>query len=100
MASQPETRLKNRVLKDLKTLPYMWVLKTQERSRRGVPDLLISLGGQFIAIELKVKATKATPLQMVVLEDITMSGGLAFVVNTENWASIFQELKDSVGAVE
>mgnify|MGYP006391053515 CR=1 FL=1 len=50
---KPETKFQNRVLKDLKKLDNLWVLKTQEKTRKGVPDLLICANGKFVAIELK-----------------------------------------------
>jgi hypothetical protein len=91
--SQPETKFKEKVLKDLGTIKNVWVLKTQERSRRGVPDLIICSSGRFIAIELKVDGEKPTALQDVVLKRIQSAHGVAFSTTPEQWAAHFEMLK-------
>lgn len=89
-----ETLFKNRVLKDLKSLPNIWILKTQEVGRRGTPDLLICLGGEFIAIELKKdESSKITPLQEAVLGMISRAGGRAFSSCPERWDAQFELLE-------
>lgn len=73
----------------------MWVLKTQELARQGVPDLLLCVRGRFVAVELKSKKTgyKVTPLQEHNLMRIRECGGLSFVVTEENKDWFFEQLE-------
>jgi hypothetical protein len=93
--SQPETLFKQRVLKDLDKIKGCWVLKTQERARHGVPDLLICLRGKFVAIELKIDGEYPTPLQDEILERIQAASGTAFFTTPTLWKThqaMLQEL--------
>lgn len=89
---QPETKFKERVQKDLKTLPNCWFIKTQERGRRGVPDILICLKGQFIAIELKTDTGRLDKLQEITLSKINDAGGTAFPTTPSRWEQDFHLL--------
>lgn len=82
-----EGHFKETVLKDLRLIPGLYFLKTQEMSRRGVPDLLICYKGQFVAIELKIEGEKPTKLQALKLDEIKVAGGLAFYTTPSNWKS-------------
>jgi hypothetical protein len=93
----PETRFKEKVLKDLALIPQTWVLKTQERSRRGVPDLLVCLKGKFVAIELKVD-DEPTMLQAHILKRIHAASGVAFSTTPEEWAAHYAMLKELAAA--
>ena len=94
MAKKPETVFKERVKKDLETLPYCWFVKIQQVALRGIPDYLVCLGGKFIAIELK-KDAKEEPneLQKWTLNAIAHAGGISFVVHPGNWYETFDTLK-------
>jgi hypothetical protein len=84
---QNETRFKKKVLKDLGD-DYgdnAYVLKTQERGRRGVPDILSCIFGDFIAMELKDEGEKPTPLQEIKLGEIRRAGGMAFSTMPSQW---------------
>jgi hypothetical protein len=91
---KPESIFQKRVLRDLKNLPHSWILKTQEKTRRGVPDILMNLGGRFVAIELKAsqKAT-VSPLQAYEIALIKHSGGAAYVAYPENWNEVLDKIK-------
>jgi hypothetical protein len=89
-----ETAFKNKVLKDLNRLPRTWVLKTQERSRRGVPDLLLSISGLFIAIELKDEGKEPTELQAAVLKRIRKTEAIAFHADPISWKLQFKQLRE------
>ncbi len=95
MISSPisEAKFQKKVLADLKELESCYVLKTSERARRGVPDLLICLKGEFIAIELKREGAKPDPLQLHVLKKIAAAHGTSFVAYPSSWDSCFQILK-------
>lgn len=90
---QPETRFKLRVLKDLKKIKTCKVLKTQERTRRGVPDLIICLKGMYIECELKVDGEVPTPLQFASMKLTRAAGGMAFWTNPTEWKTHFEMLK-------
>lgn len=89
---QKETKFKEQVQKDLKSIPRSWFVKTQERSRRGMPDIIGCVSGTFVAIELKVGGNTATPLQEVYLDRISSAGGVSFVATPESWNLQFQLL--------
>lgn len=93
---QAETKFKEKVIKDLEALGGCWVLKTQERARRGVPDLVICLRGLFFAIELKVDGEKPTKLQQHVLGEIRNAQGFAFCTTPAQWAEHLTALKTNV----
>lgn len=87
---KPETKFKERVLKDLKSLgTCCYVLKTQERSRRGVPDIFMCLNGDFYGIELKTNEGKVDKLQEMTLLAISNAGGVAVVTTPDQWEKHF-----------
>lgn len=92
---KPETKFQNKVLKDLKKIPNLWVLKTQEKTRRGVPDLIICANGKFIAAEIKSN-NKAiiSPIQHFELKCIENSGGLSLILTPENWENTFSIMEN------
>lgn len=89
-----ETKFKERVLKDLKKLPSSWILKTQERGRHGVPDILACLNGGFCAIELKDTGKKADMLQDITLKRIIQARGFAIVSTPERWDMHYEAIRE------
>lgn len=81
------------MLEDLKTLKRCWFYKTNEVSRRGVPDVIICYWGKFIAIELKCDSP-LDALQEYNINKIKQSYGMAFVATPDNWKEIFTLLKE------
>lgn len=69
---------------DYLTQHNIYFIKTMLCNRRGVPDFLLCINGQFIAIELKSPHGHRglTPLQSREIEEIKKVGGLAFVCNS------------------
>lgn len=92
MSRKPESVFVARVTKKLKTLSGIYVLKTQEVGRAGVPDLLICYKGRFIAWEAKVGKNTTTPIQDYVLESISSAGGISRVVTPETFEEAFAEI--------
>lgn len=74
-----EQQIQRKIIKDLERRGA-WVVKTITCNKRGTPDLLACLDGQFVAIEVKTPTGKLSPIQAVQLGRITASGGRAFVV--------------------
>lgn len=56
-----------------------YTVKVMAANRNGVPDILACYKGHFIAIEVKNKGNKATPLQLANIEQIKEQGGYAIV---------------------
>lgn len=95
MAEKPETLFKNRVSKALSVLPNSWFIKTQEVGRRGVPDYVGCVAGQFVALELKhSKFVKVDELQQWNLDAIANACGISFVTYPENWNATWDALQD------
>ena len=81
---QKETLLKIKVLQALKKLPNTWFLKTQEVARSGTPDILASVNGIFVAIELKTEDGVISKLQEYNLKRIEDTGGVSIVLTPGN----------------
>lgn len=73
--STPETALKTKVLKWLKSQD-VWVYKTSDRYRSGIPDLLILKEGRLYAIELKSSVGKVSIIQEFTLRMMKKHGAL------------------------
>lgn len=54
-------------------------------TRRGVPDILASVGGKFVAIEVKADNGRPSDLQLDNIREIRASGGFAWVVYPSGW---------------
>lgn len=101
MAKQKETRLKERVLRDLKLLPRSWPVKIQQVSIRGTPDILACLNGFFVALELKQSPkAKVAEIQIYTLAQIAAAGGFAAIVTPENWAEVYQFMLQHCGMLQ
>lgn len=98
MASTPEKKVKDRVVKILKEHGvYYFFPATFGMGRSGVPDIVCCVNGRFLGIECKAGDNKPTALQQRELKAIADAGGSALVINEENVegvASIVRVLKD------
>jgi hypothetical protein len=63
-------------------------------SEAGVADLLCCVDGKFIALEVKKKGNKATPIQLMFLESIRRAGGRAGVVRIDSFK---EDIKGIIG---
>jgi len=78
-----ETRLKINVLKMLKKkFPTAFVYKAADKFTSGIPDILMCVRGQFIAIELKIPGNTPTKIQAYTILKIQAAGGLATYCTT------------------
>lgn len=93
---QEETKFKIKVKSDLKETfgTDCWLVKIQQQSINGTPDLLICLCGIFVAIELK-RDGKELPeeIQLYNLRKIQNAGGYSFTAYPENWGEILGQLQ-------
>ena len=86
MASTPEKKVKDKVVKMLKEEEvYYFFPATHGFGRSGVPDIVCCVNGHFLAVECKAGTNKPTALQVREIEAIRRSNGVAIVVNEENW---------------
>ena len=89
MARTPEARVKQVVVKQLKNIgAYYFFPATGGYGRSGVPDIVGCYEGDFFGIECKAGKNTPTPLQQKNLDDITMAGGIALVVNEGNMKEV------------
>ena len=73
-----ESNLTRQVVAWLRTQNvFFW--KTADKFTSGIPDLIISKQGQFIAIELKIERGRVSKIQQATLDKIIASGGKAYV---------------------
>ena len=85
MASTPEKRVKDKVVKVLKHYgAYYFFPATYGFGRSGVPDIVCCFNGNFFAVECKAGKNKPTTLQEREMEAIRNTGGTALVINEEN----------------
>lgn len=86
MAATPEKRVKDKVVGILKAEgAYYFFPATHGYGRSGVPDIVACVAGRFLAVECKAGRNKPTALQVREIENIRHAGGVAVVVNEENW---------------
>jgi hypothetical protein len=68
--------------------PEVWFVDSRmdrkTTQRKGIPDFLCCVNGGFLAIELKLAGHKPTEDQQRELNDLTLSGGVAFVARSVN----------------
>ena len=89
MANTPEGRVKSKVVDILKTEDVYYIFPaTHGYGRSGVPDIVACVNGRFLGIECKAGKNKPTALQVRELESIRRQGGVAIVVNEENWDAV------------
>jgi Holliday junction resolvase len=89
MAATPEKRVKSKVVGVLKDEgAYYFFPATHGYGRSGIPDIIVCVNGRFLAIECKAGGNKPTALQIREMENIRRNGGVAIVVNEENWDTV------------
>ena len=94
MASTPEAKVKEKIKKILKeNNVYFAMPMGTGYGNSGVPDFLCCVGGHFLAIEAKAGKGIPTALQEKNMRDIKAAGGLAMVVNENNFDFLSQTIK-------
>lgn len=91
MAMTPEVRVKKKVVKILEEFGvYFFYPVTGGYGRSGVPDIVGCFKGRFIGIEVKADAKKNPPtdLQKLNLANISKQGGIALVVDVNNFEGV------------
>ena len=83
-----EKNFQSRVKSFLDELPKAWFFKSNEVSVRGIPDYIGSVGGTFVALELKVSLnarSQSRKLQEFTLNKIGSTGAIGIFLAPENW---------------
>ncbi len=98
MAATPEGRVKGKIRTRLKEwvaagYPLWWFWpQAGPFGRAGVPDLVMCVGGHFLAVEVKAPGGKPTVLQGTVIDAILVAGGEAVCVDSvEAFNSVCQK---------
>lgn len=80
--STPEKKVKDKVKKVLAEHgAYHFMPATHGYGSSGVPDIVACLRGKFIGIECKANGGKPTALQLKNLRELSLSGGLAVLID-------------------
>lgn len=79
--TNPETRLVRAIMREI-TARGGWCVKFPGVGTAGIPDILVCWQGRFIALEVKTRTGKATPLQEHTIRKIIKAGGNATVVRS------------------
>lgn len=108
--STPEGALVKQIMAAIaKEYPKAWIFKTVGNPYQiaGVPDLIICVGGRFVALEVKARRSRestehalgrTTPRQVQTLEAIRQAGGVSAVVTSPREA-IREIIRSSIHAV-
>jgi Holliday junction resolvase len=77
---QSEQAVQKKIINYLESLGA-WTVKTIQTNKRGTPDILACLNGQFIAVEVKKKGklSTVTPIQQHQLTQIQLANGVAIL---------------------
>jgi Holliday junction resolvase len=95
VAQTPEAKVKARVTKVLREAGvYYFFPATHGYGRSGVPDIVGCVNGMFLAIECKAGKGKLTALQANEIQSIRHAGGVAVVVNEENWDMVLPLVRE------
>ena len=91
---QSESSIQKAILKLLNARDDVWAVKTITTNRNGTPDIIASVGGHFVAIEVKAAKGVIAPLQTYQIDLINQTGGTASVARSTG------EVKDMLTAVD
>ena len=83
--STPEGKVKAKIKRALDSSERIWYFMPASNGlgRKGIPDFIVCLEGNFFAIETKADNGKLTALQQREINKINISKGLALVVTGE-----------------
>jgi pantoate kinase len=85
MASTPEAKVKAKIKAILKAHNVYYAMPIGTGyGNSGVPDFLVCLNGEFLAIEAKAGKGVPTALQLKNLREIEDAGGRTLVINEES----------------
>lgn len=73
-----------------------WYVKyfANRNTKSGVPDILASVNGYFVGIEVKADNGRPSALQYYNVRKIRESGGFAYIVYPSGWTELQKILED------
>ena len=79
-----ESDIQTKILRWAEKLPEVWIVKYPGGTygRKGIPDLLLSVKGKFLAIEVKKPGGKPTQMQLLEQEKIRSTGSRSEIVES------------------
>jgi len=88
-----EQTLQKKIIDWLNKQPDIWAVKVMCANRNGTPDIIASVGGRFVGIEVKApgKLGSVSPLQRYQIDSIELTGAVAFPADS------LDTVKDAVG---
>lgn len=87
-----EQKIQSKILNMLKQ-HGAYAVKVMAANRNGIPDILACYKGRFIAIEVKDKYGRPTPLQIANIQQIRDANGTAIVAwSVDEVLHILQEI--------
>ena len=91
--STSERNLQSKILGKLNKIPQVWAVKYPGGTfgKNGTPDILLSVNGIFMALEVKTPKGKESLIQQHTRNQILKSGGISKIVRS---------VEDAVAAVE
>ena len=85
MATTPEAKVKAKIKAILKAHNAYYAMPIGSGyGNSGVPDFLVCLNGEFLAIEAKAGKGVPTALQLKNLREIEAAGGRTLIINEES----------------
>ena len=89
-----EKNFENKVKRYLKSKGIYYVkFFANGFTRAGVPDLLCCINGRFVGLEIKSETGKASLIQLINIDQIKQSGGIACVVSPLNWDCVKHDIE-------
>lgn len=82
-STAPESKVLNAVRTWAEGKPDVYLVRVVTAGRSGTPDFVLSVKGQFVAVECKAAGGKPTALQRVHLAEVEASGGHAVWGDTD-----------------
>jgi hypothetical protein len=84
MATTPEAKVKAKIKATLKAYGAYYAMPIGSGyGSSGVPDFLVCLNGEFLAIEAKAGKGVPTALQLKNLREIEAAGGRTIIINED-----------------
>ena len=79
-----ERKIQAEIIAWVKKQDRCWICKYQAGpySGTGIPDLLLCVAGRFVALEVKQKSGRVTPIQREVMRTMTLAGAICEVVHS------------------
>lgn len=95
MSQKPETKFRNnKVRPALEKIPCSWFESIQQTGISGSPDIMGCVCGIFVAIEVKTDDGETSALQAYKLKKIAEAGGVALVIQPNNFEASIQFLEN------